>query len=56
MTPNTQCVSHLDVDDFVSDERLQEDTDEAHESVLHVAILDRLARRDAVGDVKVNEL
>ena len=48
-------VADLDVDDFVADERLEEDADEAHQPVLHVTVLDGLARRDAVGDVQVDE-
>ena len=47
---------YLDVDDLVANERLQKNADETHESVLHVAVLDRLAGRDTVGDVEVDEL
>lgn len=48
--------SHLDIDDFVPNERLQEDTDESHEPVLHVPILDGVACLDAVADIQVHEL
>lgn len=47
---------YLNVDDFVTNEALQEDTDEPHKSVLHVPVLDRLARGDTVGDVQVHKL
>jgi len=47
---------HLNVDNLVADERLEEDADEAHEPVLHVAVLGALAGVDAVGDVEVQEL
>lgn len=57
---NAECL-HLDeqvlhVDDLVADQGLQEDTDQPHQSVLHVPILDILARGDAVGDVQVHKL
>ena len=52
----THAWAYLDVDDAVADERLEEDADETHEAVLHVAVLHVLARRNAVGDVEVDEL
>ena len=46
----------LHVDDFVSDEAGEEDTDESDESVLHVLVFDVFTSRDAVGDVEMHEL
>ena len=46
----------LHVDDFVADEGLQKHAHQPHQPVLHVLVLDALARRDAVGDVHVHEL
>ena len=45
----------LDVENLVSDEGLEEDADEAHESVLHITVFDRVTSRNAVGDVQMNE-
>ena len=47
---------YLDVNDLIANERLQKDTDKSHESILHVAVFDRLTGRDTVGDVQVDEL
>mmetsp|Transcript_117469 Transcript_117469/g.230500 ORF Transcript_117469/g.230500 Transcript_117469/m.230500 type:complete len:310 (+) Transcript_117469:125-1054(+) len=46
----------LDVDDLVPDQGLQEHADQPNKSVLHVLVLDVLARRDAVRNVEVDEL
>ena len=46
----------LDVDDLVADQRLQKHAHQSHEAVLHVLVLDVLARRDAVRDVQMNKL
>jgi hypothetical protein len=46
----------LDVDDFVPDQALQKDANQADEAVLHVLVLDVFATRDAVADVQVDEL
>lgn len=48
-------VNYLDVDDLVSDEGLQEDAHEAHQSV-HVFVRGAVARLDASLDVVVDEL
>ena len=48
--------AYPDVDRLVAYQRLEEDADESDEPVLHVAVLDRLARRDAIGYVQVDEL
>lgn len=45
----------LQVHNAVADERLKKDTNEAHQARLHILILDGFARRDAVGDVLLNE-
>ena len=45
----------LDVDDLVPDEGLEEHAEEPHKPVLHVLVLDGLARRDAVGNVLKRE-
>jgi len=43
-----QVTANLNVDDLVANERLQEDADKSHETILHVTIFDGFTRRDAV--------
>lgn len=50
------CFTHLDINDFIPDERLQEHAHEPNQSVLHVLVLDILAARDTIGYVEMNEL
>lgn len=44
------------VNNFVSDETLQENTDESYQPTLHIFVFNCLACRNAVGDVQVNKL
>ena len=48
--------SHLHIDNLVAYQGLQEDTDQAHKSILHVLVLDVLTGGNAVGNVEVDEL
>jgi len=45
---NQQLNSNLNIDDLVSDQRLKEHTDQPHQPVLHVLVLDGLTGGDAV--------
>lgn len=49
-------VHFLHVENLVSNEGLEEDADEPHESVLHVSVFDRVAGGNAVRNIKVNKL
>jgi len=49
-------MADLNVNDLVTNKRLQEDADKSYKPVLHVSVFDGLTRRDAVRDVQVNEL
>ena len=45
---NTDTITHLDIDDLIPDERLQEHAHQPNQSVLHVLVFDVLAARDAI--------
>ena len=46
----------LYIDDFVSDQRLQEDANKANEAVLHVLVRDIFTAFDAIENVVPHEL
>lgn len=46
----------LNINDLVSDQRLEEDADQPDQTILHVFVFDLLTGGDAVGDVEVDEL
>jgi hypothetical protein len=51
-----QPTPRLNVDDLVADERLQKHTDQSHQPILQVLVLDVLTGGNAIGDVQVDEV
>lgn len=47
---------HLNVDNLVADEGLQEHTNQPHKSVLQILVLNVLTGGNAVGNVQVNKV
>lgn len=55
-TSSSKREAHLDIDDLIPYQGLQEYTDQPNQSVLHILVLDVFAAGDTVGYVQVNEL